>query len=74
MGITDTPPNSWINSIMNPKVKTTKGEGVGVCSLAHNTLREEGHVGAPGWGLGRRINESIIHTNLHKPNNKLVCV
>jgi hypothetical protein len=32
----------------------------------------EGHVGAQGWGLGRVINNSIIHTDLHKLNNKLV--
>jgi hypothetical protein len=38
------------------------------------TLRVEGCVGAPKWGLGRVISESIIHTNLHKPNNKLVSV
>jgi len=24
-------------------------QGVGACSLAHNTLGVEGHVGAPGW-------------------------
>jgi len=32
----------------------------------------EGHVGALGWGLGRVINNSIIHMDLHKLNNKLV--
>jgi hypothetical protein len=33
----DTPPNSFMDSIPSPKVKTTEREGV------------EGHVGAPGW-------------------------
>jgi hypothetical protein len=51
-----------------------KGEGVGVCSLAHSTLRVVGHAGVLGWGLGRLINNSIIHTDLHKINNKLVSV
>jgi hypothetical protein len=33
----------------SPKVKTTKGEGVGVHSLTPNSSRVEGRVGAPGW-------------------------
>jgi hypothetical protein len=32
----------------------------------------KGHAGALGWGLGRVTNESIIHIDLHKPNNKSV--
>jgi len=43
----DAPPNSLIDSIGSPRVKTTKGEGVGVCSLVHNTSRVNGHVGVP---------------------------
>jgi hypothetical protein len=46
-------------------------EGVRVCSLAQNTSGVEGHVGALGWGLQRLTSKSIIHTDLHKPNNKL---
>jgi len=38
-----------MDSITIPKVKITEGEGVGACSLAHNTLGVEGHVGVPGW-------------------------
>ncbi len=49
-----------------------EGEGVGVRSLARNTLGVEGRAGAPGWGLGRLTSNSITHTDLHKPNNKLV--
>ncbi len=43
-------------------------------SLARNTLGVERHVGAPRWGLKRMTSRLIIHTNLHKPNNKLVSV
>jgi hypothetical protein len=58
-------------SNVNSKVKTTEG-GVEVTSLTCSTLRVERLVGALGWGLGRMINELIIHTNLHSPNNKLI--
>jgi hypothetical protein len=45
----DTPPSFLMDSTTNPKVKTTEGEGVGVCSLARSTSRVEGRVGASGW-------------------------
>jgi len=61
-----------MNSIVNPKVKTTKGKGVGACSLIHSTLGIEGRAGAPRWGLGRLTSNSITHTDLHKPNNELI--
>jgi hypothetical protein len=61
-----------MDSTINPKVKTMEGEGIGACSLTHNISMVEGHVGTPGWGLGRLTSKSITHTNLHKPNNKLV--
>jgi len=57
---------------MSPKVKTSKGEGIGARSVAHNIPGVEGCVGALGWGLKRLTNNSIIHMDLHKPNNKLV--
>jgi hypothetical protein len=63
-----------MNSTTSSKVKTKEGEGVGACSLVHGTSRVEGCVGAPGWGLGRLTNKLITHTDLHKPNNKLVSV
>jgi len=53
-------------------VKTLEGEGVEVHFLAHNTLWVEGRVGVPGWGLGRLTSKLIIHTDMHKLNNKLV--
>jgi hypothetical protein len=31
------------------KVKIVEGEGVGACSLAHNTLGIEGHGGTLRW-------------------------
>jgi hypothetical protein len=60
-----------MDSTANPKVKTMKGKGVGVRSLARNTSRVEGHAKVLRWGLGRVISNSIIHTNLQKIN-KLV--
>jgi hypothetical protein len=71
-GITNIAPNSLINSIVNPNVKTTKKEGTRVRSLIRSTSGVEGHVEALGWGLGQMTSGSIIHMNLHKPNNKLV--
>ncbi len=56
----------------NPKVKTIKKQGVRVCFLVRSTSRVEGHVGALRWGLGQMTNRLIIHSDLHKPNNKLV--
>jgi hypothetical protein len=58
--------------IMNPKVKITKGKGIGARPLVHSTLGVEGCVGALGWGLGRLKSKSIIYMDLHKPNHKLV--
>jgi hypothetical protein len=55
-------------------VKTTKGEGVAVCSLVCNISKVEDFVGAPRWGLGQMTSKLIIHTNLHKINKKLVNV
>jgi hypothetical protein len=52
-------------------LKTSK-EGVGICSIVHNTLKVEKHIGVSGWGLGRMISEAIIHKDLHKPNNKSI--
>ncbi len=45
----DAPPSSLVDSIASPKVKTSKGKGVGACSLVRSTSRVEGHVGALGW-------------------------
>jgi len=72
-GPLDAPPNSLIDSNASCKTNTSE-EGIGVCSFVHSTSGVEGHVGAPRWGLGRMVSESIIHINLHKPNNKLVSV
>jgi hypothetical protein len=61
-----------IYSNVSPKVKTMKEERIGAHSLARSTLGVKGHAGAMEWGLGLMTSESIIHTNLHKLNNKLV--
>jgi hypothetical protein len=44
----DAPPSSLMDSTVSPKVKTTEGEGVGVRSLAHNTLGVKGRAEALG--------------------------
>jgi len=38
-----------MDSTTSPKVKITKGKGVGVRSLAHSTSGVEGRVVAPKW-------------------------
>jgi hypothetical protein len=68
----NTPPSSLMDSTASPKVKTMEREGIGAHSLVHDTSRVKERAGAPGWGLGRLTSNSITHTNLHKPNNKLV--
>ncbi len=65
----DAPPDSLMDY---PKVKTTKGKEVGARPLARGTLRVDGCVRAPRWGLRRVTSKSITHMDLHKPNNNLV--
>jgi hypothetical protein len=67
-----TPPSSLMDSTASPKVTTMEGEGIGVRSLACNTLGVDGCAGALGWGLRRLTSKLITYTDLHKPNNKLV--
>jgi hypothetical protein len=69
---TDALPSFLDGLIASPKVHTTKREGIGACSLAYSTLGVKGHAGIPRWGLGILTNNSITHTNLQKPNNKLI--
>jgi hypothetical protein len=45
----DNPSSSLMDSIMSPKNKIMKGEGVGAHSLVRNTLGVEGRVEASGW-------------------------
>jgi hypothetical protein len=68
----DAPPHSLKDSNVSLKVKITEKKGVGVCSLTHSTSGVTRCARAVGWGLRRVTNKSIIHTDLHKPNNKLV--
>ncbi len=44
----DAPPDSWIDSTANPKVKIAEGKGVGAHFLARNILGVEGRVGILG--------------------------
>jgi len=45
----DTPPSSLMDSTISIKVNIMEGNGIGVCSLVHNTSRVEGRAGAPRW-------------------------
>ncbi len=49
LGPSNTPPSSLMDSAASPKKKTSEGEGIGVCSLAHNTSKVEGRAGTLGW-------------------------
>jgi len=68
----DAPPHSWKYTNVSLKMKTTKYERVGVHSLVHNILGVKKHATIPRWVLRQSTSESIIQTNLHKLNNKLV--
>jgi hypothetical protein len=68
----DVPPSSLMDSTASPKVKTTKGEGLGAHSLDHNISEVEGRARASRWGLRKLTSKSITHMDLHKPNNLLV--
>jgi len=46
---TNAPPSSLMDLAMSPKKKKMEGEIVGAHSLACNTSRVEGRVGALGW-------------------------
>jgi hypothetical protein len=71
LNLNDTPPSSLMDSTTSPKVTTTGG-GVKAHSLAHRTLEVKGRARALGWGLGRLTSKSIIHMDMHKPNNKFI--
>jgi hypothetical protein len=45
----DAPPSSLMDSIVNPKVKTSEEEGVGAHSLTRSTSGVEGCAGASRW-------------------------
>jgi hypothetical protein len=55
LGHTNAPLSSLMDSTMSPKVKTSEGEEIGACSLAHSTSGVEGHVVILEWGLQRLI-------------------
>jgi hypothetical protein len=63
-----------MDSITSPKLKTMEGERVGACSLVRNTLGVEGRAKVLGSRLGRLTSKSITHTDMYKPNKKLVNV
>jgi hypothetical protein len=57
----DTPPSSLMDSIASPKLKTTKGEGVGVRSLVRNTSRVEGVLEL--WDGTKKIDKQINYSH-----------
>jgi hypothetical protein len=62
-----------MDSIANPNMKIME-EGVGAHSLVCRTSGVKRCAKAPKSGLGRLTSKLIIHTNIHKPNNKLFSV
>jgi len=67
----DAPPNSLMDSTTSPKVKTTVGEGVGACSLAHNTLGVEGRARAPNGT--KKIDKQFNHSHGPAQTKQQVC-
>jgi hypothetical protein len=61
-----------MDSTVGPKVTTTKGKRVEVCSLLRSTSGVEGCAKTSEWGLKKLTSKSIIYMNLLKPNNKLI--
>jgi len=49
-----------MDSIVSSKVRTMKGEGVRVRSLAHNISKVEGRARILEWGLGRLITNLVL--------------
>jgi hypothetical protein len=56
----DTLPNSLMDSTTSSKVNTMEGEGVGVHSLARNTLGVEGHA---EWCTPNSLKDSNVNTS-----------
>jgi len=61
-----------MDSTANPTGENNEKIRSWVHSLDRDILGVEGCVEAPKWKLRRVKNKSITHTNLHKPNNKLI--
>jgi hypothetical protein len=59
MKVYEAPPNSLKDSNASPKVKTTQKEGVGLCSIVHNTLG----VRRVSWnfGMGNRMSDKWVN-------------
>jgi hypothetical protein len=68
----DAPPTPLTDSIVSPKGENNRRTKSWAHSLSHNILEVEGRARVPRWGLGRVTSKSITHTDLHKPNNKLI--
>jgi hypothetical protein len=69
-------PNATPNFLMD-SIVSSKGENIEKtrsCNVLPGSQRFKGREAcwSSGMGQGRVTSGSIIHTNLHKPNNKLV--
>ncbi len=63
MLVINTPPSSLMDSTTSPKMKTTKGKGVGACFLTCNILGVEGRA---CWSSGmetKKIDEQINYSH-----------
>jgi len=72
-GACDAPPSSLMDSTASPKVNNRRRRSWGAL-LNSQHLGGRGACWSSGMGLGRLTSNSITHTRLHKPNNKLVSV
>jgi hypothetical protein len=61
-----------MDSTMSPKVKIAEGEGVGGMLLGSQHFGGRKVCWNSRMGLERLTSNSIIHMDLHNPNNKLV--
>ncbi len=68
----DAPPNSWIDSTVSPKVKNNRRTRNWGTFHGSQHFKGRGPCWSSGMGLGRMTSMSIIHMDLHNPNNKLV--
>jgi hypothetical protein len=68
----DTPLSSLMDSIASPKVTKIEGEKVGGALLGSQHFEGRGVRWSSGMKTLRLTSKSITHTDLYKPNNKLI--
>jgi hypothetical protein len=70
-GACDAPPSSLMDSTVNPKVNNKRRRSWGAL-LNSQQFGGRGACWSSEMGVGRLTSNLIIHTGIHKPNNKLV--